>query len=219
MLHLFCFLYHFQGIQPESGQKNEKSGITDSRTSQHLRADRMSGKEMKMPAKRQQPPLLHHSPKNGNSCHEKPNVNKKPCSKGIFCSYAAFPGIAFSRMKNHPAESDFPMSAELASDLYQKTEKRLLTVEKRCRKPCFPTYMENPLFATAPVPACKYAILVSQKMTICHFGSYATNCPQARVPPRLSLAWIRGGRNAHGGHAGKCSRRGCCAAHRTSGLP
>ena len=142
MLHLFCFLYHFQGIQPESGQKNEKSGITDSRTSQHLRADRMSGKEMKMPAKRQQPPLLHHSPKNGNSCHEKPNVNKKPCSKGIFCSYAAFPGIAFSRMKNHPAESDFPMSAELASDLYQKTEKRLLTVEKRCRKPCFPTYME-----------------------------------------------------------------------------
>ena len=82
----------------------------------------------------------------------------------------------------------------------------------------FPT-RENPLFATAPVPACKYAILVSQKMTICHFGSYATNCPQARVPPRLSLAWIRGGRNAHGGHAGKCSRRGCCAAHRTSGLP
>jgi hypothetical protein len=34
------------------------------------------------------------------------------------------------------------MSAELASDLYQKTEKRLLTVEKRCRKTCFPTYME-----------------------------------------------------------------------------
>lgn len=142
MLHLFCFLDHFQGIQPESGQKNEKSGITDSRTSQHLRADRMSGKEMKMPAKRQQPPLLHHSPKNGNSCHEKPNVNKKPCSKGIFCSYAAFPGIAFSRIKIHSAESDFPMSAELASDLYQKTEKRLLTVEKRCRKTCFPTYME-----------------------------------------------------------------------------
>jgi hypothetical protein len=50
MLHLFCFLYHFQGIQPESGQKNEKSGITDSRTSQHLRADRMSGKEMKATA-------------------------------------------------------------------------------------------------------------------------------------------------------------------------
>ena len=72
---------------------------------------------------------------------------------------------------------------------------------------------------SAPVPACKYAILASQKMTICHFGSYATNCPRARVPPRLSLAWIRGGRNAHGGHAGKCSRRGCCAAHRTSGLP
>lgn len=242
MLHLFCFLYHFQGIQPESGQKNEKSGITDSRTSQHLRADRMSGKEMKMPAKRQQPPLLHHSPKNGNSCHEKPNVNKKPCSKGIFCSYAAFPGIAFSRMKNHPAESDFPMSAELASDLYQKTEKRLLTVEKRCRKPCFPTYMEarepqkessgterlhsvrfptheNPLFATAPVPACKYAILASPEMTICHFGSYATNYPRARVPSRLSLAWIPGERNAHGGHAGKCSRRDCCAASRTSGLP
>ena len=105
MLHLFCFLYHFQGIQPESGQKNEKSGITDSRTSQHLRADRMSGKEMKMPAKRQQPPLLHHSPKNGNSCHGKPNVNKKPCSKGIFCSYAAFPGIAFSRIKIHSAEN------------------------------------------------------------------------------------------------------------------
>lgn len=271
MLHLFCFLYHFQGIQPESGQKNEKSGITDSRTSQHLRADRMSGKEMKMPAKRQQPPLLHHSPKNGNSCHEKPNVNKKPCSKDIFCSYAAFPGIAFSRIKIHSAESDFPMSAELASDLYQKTEKQLLTVEKRCRKPCFPTYMEarepqkgktkrqrkrpterhikkamrktwhilyrkessknkrqhsvrfptheNPLFATAPVPACKYAIPVDPEMTICHFGSYATNCPRARGPPRLSLAWIRGGRNAHGGHAGKCSRRGCCAAHRTSGLP
>ena len=34
------------------------------------------------------------------------------------------------------------MSAELASDLYQKKEKRHLTVEKRCRKPCFPTYME-----------------------------------------------------------------------------
>ena len=132
MLHLFCFLYHFQGIQPESGQKNEKSGITDSRTSQHLRADRMSGKEMKMPTKRQQLPLLHHNPKNGNSCHGKPNVNKKPCSKGIFCSYAAFPGIAFSRIKIHSAESDFPMSAELASDLYQKTEKQLLTVGKRC---------------------------------------------------------------------------------------
>ena len=138
MLHLFCFLYHFQGIQPESGQKNEKSGITDSRTSQHLRADRMSGKEMKMPAKRQQPPLLHHSPKNGNSCHEKPNVNKKPCSKGIFCSYAAFPGIAFSRMKNHPAESDFPMSAELASDLYQKTENDFLPGRRDAESPVFP---------------------------------------------------------------------------------
>ena len=157
------------------------------------------------------------------------------------------------------------MSAELTSELYPKTEKQLLTVEKRCRKPCFPTYMEarqlqkrktkrkrkrpterqikkamrkdmayplskrqhsvrfpiceNPLFATAPVPACKYAILASLEMTICHFGSYATNCPRARVPSRLSLAWIRGGRNARGGHAGKCSRRGCCAAHRTSGLP
>lgn len=226
---------------------------------------------MKMPAKRQQPPLLHHSPKNGNSCHEKPNVNKKPCSKGIFCSYAAFSGIAFSRIKIHSAESDFPMSAELASDLYQKTEKRLLTVEKRCRKPCFPTYMEarepqkgktkrqrkrpterhikkpcgktwhilyrkessknkrqhsvrfpmheNPLFATAPVPACKYAIPVSPEMTICHSESYATNYPRAREPSRLSLAWIPGGRNAHGGHAGKCSRRDCCAASRTSGLP
>lgn len=183
MLHLFCFLYHFQGIQPESGQKNEKSGITDSRTSQHLRADRMSGKEMKMPAKRQQPPLLHHSPKNGNSCHEKPNVNKKPCGKTWHI-------------------------------LYRKESSK----NKRQHSVRFPT-RENPLFATAPVPACKYAILVSQKMTICHFGSYATNCPQARVPPRLSLAWIRGGRNAHGGHAGKCSRRGCCAAHRTSGLP
>lgn len=139
MLHLFCFLYHFQGIQPESGQKNEKSGITDSRTSQHLRADRMSGKEMKMPAKRQQPPLLHHSSKNGNSCHEKPNVNKKPCKKDIFCFHAAFPGIAFSRMIFHSAESDFPMSAELASNLYQKTEKQLLTVEKRCRETCFST--------------------------------------------------------------------------------
>lgn len=228
-------------------------------------------KKNKTPTKRQHPP---HSPplqKTDVSHKEKPNVNKKPCSKGIFCSYAAFSGIAFSRIKIHSAESDFPMSAELASDLYQKTEKRLLTVEKRCRKPCFPTYMEarepqkgktkrqrkrpterhikkpcgktwhilyrkessknkrqhsvrfptreNPLFATAPVPACKYAIPVSQKMTICHFGSYATNYPRARVPPRLSLAWIRGGRNAHGGRAGKCSRRGCCAAHRTSGLP
>ena len=98
--------------------------------------------------------------------------------------------------------------------LYRKESSK----NKRQHSVRFPT-RENPLFATAPVPACKYAILVSQKMTICHFGSYATNCPQARVPPRLSLAWIRGGRNAHGGHAGKCSRRGCCAAHRTSGLP
>ena len=98
--------------------------------------------------------------------------------------------------------------------LYRKESSK----NKRQHSVRFPT-RENPLFATAPVPACKYAILVSQKMTICHFGSYATNCPRARVPPRLSLAWIRGGRNAHGGHAGKCSRRGCCAAHRTSGLP
>ena len=82
----------------------------------------------------------------------------------------------------------------------------------------FPIH-ENPLFATAPVPACKYAILISPEMTICHFESYATNYPPARGPSRLFLAWIPGGRNAHGGHAGRCSRRDCCAASRTSGLP
>lgn len=98
--------------------------------------------------------------------------------------------------------------------LYQKESSK----NKRQHSVRFPT-RENPLFATAPVPACKYAILVSPEMTICHFESYATNYPPARVPSRLSLAWIPGGRNAHGGHAGKCSRRDCCAASRTSGLP
>ena len=133
MLHLFCFLYHFQGIQPESGQKNEKSGITDSRTSQHLRADRMSGKEMKMPAKRQQPPLLHHSPKNGNSCHEKPNVNKKPCSKGIFCSYAAFPGIAFSRMK-----AIFQCPQNLRATCTKRRKNDFLPWRRDAESPVFP---------------------------------------------------------------------------------
>lgn|GEM_PF-5696908 len=96
-------------------------------------------KRNKTPTKRQCPP--HSSPlqKTDVSRKGEPNVNKKPCKKDVFCFHAAFSEIAFSRTRNHSAESDFPMSAELAGNPYQKTEKRLLTVEKRCRKPCFST--------------------------------------------------------------------------------
>jgi len=96
-------------------------------------------KRNKTPTKRQRPA---HSPplqKTDVSRKGKPNVNKKAYIKNVFCFHAAFPRFAFSTTKNHSAESDFPMSAELAGNLYQKTEKRLLTVEKRCRKPCFST--------------------------------------------------------------------------------
>ena len=99
-------------------------------------------KRNKTPTKRQCPP--HSSPlqKTDVSRKGEPNVNKKPCKKDVFCFHAAFSEIAFSLTRNHSAESDFPMSAELAGNPYQKTEKRLLTVEKRCRKPCFSTLMK-----------------------------------------------------------------------------
>lgn len=99
-------------------------------------------KKNKTPTKRQQAPHSAPLQKTDSLRKGKPNVNKKPYKKNIFCFHAAFPEIAFSRTRNHSAESDFSMSAELAGNLYQKTEKRLLSVEKRCRKPCFPTYME-----------------------------------------------------------------------------
>ena len=74
----------------------------------------------------------------------------------------------------------------MRKDMAHPLSKRKLQKQKRQHSVRFPIH-ENPLFATAPVPACKYAILVSPEMTICHFESYATNYPPARGPSRLSL--------------------------------
>ena len=41
-----------------------------------------------------------------------PNVNKKPCKKDVFCFHAAFSEIAFSRTRNHSAESEESSGAE-----------------------------------------------------------------------------------------------------------
>ena len=130
MLHIFCFLYHFQAYRLNLAQIPKT--LTLWQTALVDNFEQNVRKRNKTPTKRQCPP---HSPplqKTDSSCNGKPNVNKKPYKKDVFCFHAAFSEIAFSRTKNHSAESDFPMSAELAGNLYQKTEKRLLTVEKRC---------------------------------------------------------------------------------------
>lgn len=138
MLHLFCFLYHFQGIQPESGQKNEKSGITDSRTSQHLRADRMSGKEMKMPAKRQQPPLLHHSPKTETPAMRSQTLTKSHAARASFAPMRHFPESLSAEWKIIRLKAIFQCPQNLRATCTKRRKNDFLPWRRDAESPVFP---------------------------------------------------------------------------------
>ncbi len=96
----------------------------------------------KTPTKRQQTARPPPRQKADICCKERPDVNKKASIGGDFCFHAAFPRSVLSQKKFHPAESGFPMSAELAGNLYRKTKKRLPSVGKTRRKPRFPAWMK-----------------------------------------------------------------------------